>query len=100
MGETDGPQSVLERAIKALGGGTDQYTRPSIEDVDARWTGHRVGVGEEEAEPSASEQQEYRGLMKDINSPLTIMDFHGGGFTFVLTSPPPAARLHMQGPNY
>lgn len=81
----NGPQSLLERAIEALGDGTAQHTRPSIEDVDVRWTGHRLGVGEEEAEPSASEQQKYWGLMKDIKSPLTIMYFHGGGFTFVLS---------------
>ena len=82
--DTNGPQSLLERAIEVLGDGKGQYTRPSVEDVDARWTGHRPGVGEDEAEPSASEQQKYRGLMKDVRSPLTIMYFHGGGFTFVL----------------
>ena len=81
--ETNGPRSLLERAIEALGNGAGHYTMPSIEDVAARWTGHRPGVGEEEAEPSASEQQKYRDLMMDSKSSLTIMYFHGGGFTFV-----------------
>ena len=83
--EANGLQNLLERAIEALGEGMCHYTRPSIEAVDARWTGHRLGVGEEEAEPPASEQQKYRGLMKETKSPLTIMYFHGGGFTFVLS---------------
>ena len=82
--DTKGSQSLLERAIEALGDGNAQYTRPSIQAVDVRWTGHRPGVGEEEAEPSALEQEKYRDLMKDVKSPLTIMYFHGGGFTFVL----------------
>lgn len=81
--EADGLQNLLERAIEALSERTCHYTRPSIEDVDARWTGHLLGVGEEAAEPPGSEQQKYRGLMKDTKSPLTIMYFHGGGFTFV-----------------
>jgi len=55
--------------------------------VVVRWTGHRPGVGEEEAEPAASEQEKYRGLAKDLKSPLTIMCFHGGGFRLVLKPP-------------
>lgn len=35
--------------------------------------------------PQTREQQKYRGLLKDVKSPLTIMYFHGGGFTFVLS---------------
>lgn len=81
----NGLQDLLERAIEALGEGTCHYTRPSIEAVDARWTGYRFEVGEEEAEPLVSEQQKYRGLMMDTKNPLTIMYFHGGGFTFVLS---------------
>lgn len=81
--EANGLQDLLERAIEALSERTCHYTRPSIEDVDARWTGYRLGVGKEAAEPPASEQQKYQGLMKDTKSPLTVMYFHGGGFTFV-----------------
>jgi len=85
--DLNGPQSLLESAIEALGNGKGQYTSPSTEAVDARWTGHRPGAGEEEAEPAASEQEKYRGLVKDLKSPLTIMYFHGGGFTLVLKLP-------------
>lgn len=83
--ETNGPLSLLEQAIEALGDGKDQYARPSIESIDARWTGHRTGVGEEEPESPASEQQKYWDMMKDTKSSLTIMYCHGGGFTFVLS---------------
>jgi len=78
--ELNGLQSLLESAIEALCNGKGQYTGPSTEAVDARWTGQRPGVGEEKAEPAASEQEKYRGLVKDLKSPLTIMYFHGGGF--------------------
>ena len=53
--DTYGPLGLFERAIDALGDGKSHHTRPSIEDVDARWTGHRPGVGESEPEPSVSE---------------------------------------------
>jgi len=68
--ESNGPRSLLESAIEALGNGKGQYTSPSTEAVVVRWTGHRPGVGEEEAEPAASEQEKYRGLAKDLKSPL------------------------------
>ena len=83
--ELNGPRSLLERAIAALGSGKDQYTRPSIEAVDARWTGYRAGVQEETAEPAASEQEKYRKLMADTKRPLTIMFFHHGGYAFIMT---------------
>lgn len=67
----------------ALGNGKGKYTSPSAETVNVRWTGHRPGVGEEEPEPAASEQEKYRGLVKDTKSPLTIMYFLGGGFRLV-----------------
>lgn len=92
--ETNGPQSLLERAIEALGDGVGQYTRPSVEDVDARWTGHRPGVGEDEAEPSASEQQKYRDLMMDSKSPLTIVFPWWWLYVCPFPSPSPTARLH------
>ena len=83
--ELDGRRSLLERGIAALGSGKDQYTKPSIEAVDARWTGYRPGLQEEAAEPAASEQGRYRKLMADTKRPLTIIFFHGGGYTFVTT---------------
>ena len=79
----NGLQNLLEWAIEVLGGRRCHYARPSIEAVDARWTGYSLGVGEEEAESLASEQHKYRRLMKDSKSRLTIMYIHGGGFTFV-----------------
>ncbi|KAL8727980.1 MAG: hypothetical protein Q9181_005508 [Wetmoreana brouardii] len=77
--ESAGPQSLLNSAIETLGDGRGQYTMPPVEAVDARWTGHRPGVKEEEPEPAISEQEKYRGLMKDLKRPLTIMYFFGGG---------------------
>ena len=63
--EINGPLNLLEQAIEALGDGLVQYTRPSIENVYVRWTGHRPGLGEDEPEPPTSEQQKYWGMMKD-----------------------------------
>ena len=85
--ELDGPRSLLESVSAALGSGKDHYPKPAIEAVDARWTGYRPGVEEEAAEPAASEQEKYRKLMADMKRPLTIMFFHGGGHTFVTSTP-------------
>lgn len=82
----DDLRGLLEHCIRALDEGDCHYTRPSIEDVDVRWTGYRPNVDEEEVEPPMSEQAKYGHLMEDTESPLTIMYFHGGGFTFVLPS--------------
>ncbi|KAL8697706.1 MAG: hypothetical protein Q9201_006979 [Fulgogasparrea decipioides] len=64
--ESTGPQSLLGRAIEALGGGRGQCTMPPVETVDARWTGHRPGVEEEEPEPAISEHEKYRALIKNL----------------------------------
>ena len=85
--EARGPLELLKRAIDVLGNGKGKYTCPTIEDVEARWTGYRPGLGDDEAGPSISEHEAYQGLMKGVRSPLIIMFFHGGGFTFVLPLP-------------
>lgn len=95
--ESNGPRSLLESAIEALGNGKGQYTSPSTEAVDVRWTGHRPGVEEEEAEPAVSKQEKYRGLAEDSSSPLTIMFFHGGGYRLVRKTSPSLAHRRAQG---
>ncbi len=76
-GETDVLDLIIG-AVKGLGNGNKQYTIPTIENVRAQWTGHRVGVTKHEPEPNISESEKFFHLKEEIKSPITILYMHGG----------------------
>jgi acetyl esterase/lipase len=65
-------------AIAALGNGKEEYTKPALEPVGAKWVGFRGGVSDDEAEPAISEKDKYDNLIKEAKSRITILYFHGG----------------------
>lgn len=80
---TDGAEEVrdaLVKAIKELGDGTETYRLPDLKDVEGEWTGYRKGVDKHAPELDISEQEKYDRLMLDVESPVTILYFHGGAY--------------------
>ncbi len=74
---------LITDSISCLGNGEDghnNYSLPPVTQVSAEWTGWRAGVSAKEAEPTISEGQKYRALMKDVSSPVTIFYLFGGNF--------------------
>ena len=82
-GTGDGPFDLITKCISALGGGVND-SQPKVlpsPSVDLQWTGPRQGQTSNNSEPSTSEFANFQNLMSDVKSPLTVMFFHGGGFT-------------------
>lgn len=76
-------QDALGKAIQAL---ADPSTRapsiimPDLIPVEAEWTAYRAAAGPADGLPDISEAEKYAEMMKDCESPTTILYFHGGGF--------------------
>jgi acetyl esterase/lipase len=83
--EVNGPRDAIVQAIKALGDGTETYTLPAIDAVNAEWTGYRKGVPKNEPRPDVPEEDQYRILMSTVASKTTILYFHGGAY-FLMSS--------------
>ena len=77
--ETDVLECLLS-AIKELGDGTETFITPTIAAVEAEWTGHRGGVDKKQPRPDLSEADQYKSLMKEATSPVTILSMHGGAY--------------------
>ncbi|KAI9873767.1 MAG: hypothetical protein M1830_010622, partial [Pleopsidium flavum] len=79
-GEENDLRQLLFNAIAFLGRGDEEFARPPVLDVEAQWTGHRLGVGPNEPEPPILEKEKFEGLMKDVKDQTTILYIHGGIF--------------------
>ena len=76
--ELDVRDAVVE-AIKALGDGTEIYKLPDVVDVEAEWTGYRDGVEKNALQPDVSERKKYDMMLKESQSSVVTLYFHGGG---------------------
>ncbi|KAF2473300.1 uncharacterized protein BDR25DRAFT_352723 [Lindgomyces ingoldianus] len=81
----DDLRQILFKAIEDMGGeneggcGKDMYTPPDAVPLEAEWNGYRGGVSENEPEPAGlSEKEKYENLMKEVQSRVTLLYFHGG----------------------
>lgn len=74
-------------AIKELGDGSETYTVPEVAAVEAEWTGYRGGVDGNALRPDLPEEEQYKQLMSEVKSDVTILYFHGGAYLFVPTKP-------------
>ncbi|KAF7511689.1 hypothetical protein GJ744_003852 [Endocarpon pusillum] len=72
------PRDALDMAIKDLGDGSETYTLPGTSAVEAEWTGYRNGVDSDAPRPDLSEEEQYRQLMSEVRSKVTVLYFHGG----------------------
>jgi acetyl esterase/lipase len=83
--DENGPRDAIVRAIKELGDGTETYTLPDVEAVNAEWTGYRKGVLKNEPRPDVTEEDQYKILMSTVTSKTAILYFHGGAY-FLMSS--------------
>ena len=82
-GTGDGPMNLITKCISALGGGVND-SQPKVlpyPSVDLLWTGPRQDQSSNQSGPSTSEFANFQNLMSEVKTPLTVMFFHGGGFT-------------------
>lgn len=77
--ETDALDAV-HKVIKELGDGTETYTSPDQATVEAEWTGYRHGVSSSEPALNLSDGEQYKNMMAEVSSDLTILYFHGGAY--------------------
>ena len=87
--QTDGEsvRASVQKAFRALGNGDECWADENVAptSVQAEWTGHRSGVHPGEPEIDGSEADKYRALMAEVESDVTILYFHGGGYLYVDT---------------
>ena len=60
------------------------YDRPQSEPLHLEWTGLRGNVHRNTPEPLISEEQKFHSLEAETKSPLTILYFYGGIFSYVI----------------
>ncbi|RMZ77149.1 hypothetical protein DV737_g4516, partial [Chaetothyriales sp. CBS 132003] len=88
--ESDGLDAVLA-AIRNLGNGSETFAAPCYATTTGEWTGWRYNVAKTARRPDMAEAEQYRSLIAETTSPVTILYFHGGGF-FCLD---PASHRHI-----
>ncbi|KAK5052040.1 hypothetical protein LTR84_002844 [Exophiala bonariae] len=76
----DALRDAVCAAIAELGTGQETYTVPELATVEAEWTGYRSGVSSTEPRLEAAEDEQYRKMMKEVDSDVTILYFHGGAY--------------------
>ena len=55
-----------------------RYTVPSLQAVEAEWTGHRADAARKAPRPALPEPEQYARLMAEVTSDVTVLYFHGG----------------------
>ncbi len=50
------------------------WTKPKLEDASAEWT----GASNNSPQSKISEEEKYKGMMKEVTEPATVLYFHGG----------------------
>ncbi|KAG0649820.1 AB hydrolase superfamily [Hyphodiscus hymeniophilus] len=71
----------LFRAIEGLkdpGEASGGYKEPELLPVEAEWTGYRAGATKQSTRLKIAEEQQYKELMREVTSPVTVLYFHGG----------------------
>lgn len=81
------PRDALDMAIKDLGDGSETYMLPETSAVEAEWTGYRSRVDNDAPRPDLPEEEQYRLLMSEVRSKVTVLYFHGGVHVYVSQQP-------------
>ncbi|CZT04899.1 related to acetyl-hydrolase [Rhynchosporium agropyri] len=79
----DDVRTKLFKAIEGLredGSGMRGFKEPDLMSVEAEWTGYRAGATKDSNELKISEEEKYREIMKEVESPTTVLYFHGGAY--------------------
>ncbi|KAH6855073.1 acetyl-hydrolase [Chaetomium sp. MPI-CAGE-AT-0009] len=74
-------RDLVCKAIRDLGAGGEEYTTPTLQDVEGEWVGYRAGVKANTPEPKGlSEREKYDNLVKEMKTNMTLLYFHGGSY--------------------
>ncbi|KAA8566775.1 hypothetical protein EYC84_009875 [Monilinia fructicola] len=64
--------------MKPDGAPEHAFEEPDLMPVEAEWTGHRAGATKDSKRLHIPEPQQYTEMMKEVNTPTTILYLHGG----------------------
>ncbi|KAK4128477.1 hypothetical protein N657DRAFT_585522 [Parathielavia appendiculata] len=81
-GET-GLQEAIAKAIDGLRNPKapqPTYQMPEPASIEGEWTGYRASATAESRLPNVSERELYAEMMREVNSPVTVLYFHGGAY--------------------
>ncbi|KAL4878717.1 lipase/esterase [Aspergillus karnatakaensis] len=73
-------KDVLCTAVRSLGTGAEEFSKPSAEPITAEWTGYRANASAKTPEPAIPEAEKFRCLMEEVKSDVTVLYFHGGSY--------------------
>lgn len=72
--------AIIETAIRLLGRGDEQYTIPTLSDVEVEWTSPRSEARSEEILQMSSEKERFERLNENIETQPTMVYVYGGAF--------------------
>lgn len=72
--------AIIESAIRLLGRGDEQYTMPTLSDVEVEWTNPRSEARSQQILCTISEKERFERLNKNIKNQPTIVYVYGGAF--------------------
>lgn len=85
--QEDDVRQKLFKAIEGLreegdgdGAAGRGFTEPELRDVEAEWVGYRAGATKASVELRIPEKQKYEEMMKEVESPTTVLYLHGGAY--------------------
>ncbi|KAH6707623.1 acetyl-hydrolase [Leptodontidium sp. MPI-SDFR-AT-0119] len=81
--DEDDVRQALFKAIVGLREDGDEkggFVEPELGPVEAEWVGYRAGATKGSTELRISEEQKYQEMMKEVESPTTVLYFHGGAY--------------------
>ncbi|KAF2735092.1 hypothetical protein EJ04DRAFT_465589, partial [Polyplosphaeria fusca] len=77
--EGDGVRQTLFKCIQEMGDGTEKFTPPASQPLEAEWNGYRADATDTTPEPvGLTEQEKYDKLVSETTSKVTVLYFHGG----------------------
>ncbi|KAL2063023.1 hypothetical protein VTL71DRAFT_6095 [Oculimacula yallundae] len=81
--EEDDVRQKLFKCIEGLREEGDEqggFNEPELKEVEAEWVGYRAGATKTSAELRTGEEEKYKEMMKEVESPTTVLYFHGGAY--------------------
>jgi len=77
----DAVRTILYLGIRSLSSdGWETLALPSLVPIELEWTGYKKGAESGDLEAPMSEKEKYDNLMREVNSEVTLLYVHGGGF--------------------
>ncbi|KXJ86296.1 acetyl-hydrolase-like protein [Microdochium bolleyi] len=80
--ETDVRDALMAavEAMKDPRSAGEPLRSPSLDPVEAEWTGYRAAAGPDDQLPMISETEKYHEMMRECKRKSTVLYFHGGAY--------------------